>query len=193
MLFQGQEFAASSPFLYFADHHPELAGLVSRGRKEFLAQFPTLALPDTQAILPEPADPRTFQRCKLNFEERQTHAAIYALHRDLLRLRREDPVLGHPRKGDVDGAVLGPQAFILRYFADDGGDRLLVINLGRDLHLDPAPEPLLAPPEDREWAIRWTSNDVRYGGCGTPALDTEDNWRLPGESAVLLLPKAQPD
>ena len=49
-------------------------------------------------------------------------------------------------------------------------DRLLVVNLGRDLHLRQAPEPLLAPPEGRAWEMRWSSEDVIYGGCGTPAL-----------------------
>ena len=40
MLFQGQEFSASTPFLYFADHKPDLAKLVRQGRCEFLSQFP---------------------------------------------------------------------------------------------------------------------------------------------------------
>ena len=92
MLFQGQEFAASSPFLYFADHPAELAKLVRKGRAEFLTQFPQpAALRGRRPPLADPADPQTFERCKLDFSERQSHAAVYALHRDLLRLRREDP------------------------------------------------------------------------------------------------------
>ena len=43
MLFMGQEFAASAPFLYFADHRGDLAANVGRGRREFLAQFPSIA------------------------------------------------------------------------------------------------------------------------------------------------------
>jgi maltooligosyltrehalose trehalohydrolase len=86
----------------------------------------------------------------------------------------------------VDGAVLGPHAFVLRFFAGGGDDRLLVVNFGRDLHLDPAPEPLLAPPAGMEWAVLWTSDDVRYGGNGTPAPDGADNWRIQGEAAVAL-------
>lgn len=191
MLFQGQEFASSRPFFYFADHNPDLAKLVAKGRGEFLAQFRALALPQTQAILADPADPKTFARCKLDFAERQTHAELYQLHRDLLHIRREDAVLRAPRPRSVDGAVLGPNAFLLRWFAQDGADRLLLVNLGRDLHLRQAPEPLLAPPEGRVWEVRWSSEDVAYGGCGTPALDTEDNWRIPGEAAVLLTPTAK--
>jgi maltooligosyltrehalose trehalohydrolase len=190
MLFMGQEFASSSPFLFFADHKPELARLVAKGRAEFLAQFPSLALPQTQACLADPADPETFRRCKLDFSQRQRHAEAYALHRDLLRLRREDPVFSTPRHRGVDGAVLGPQAFALRFFAPDGSDRLLVVNLGRDVRLDSAPEPLLAPPEGCRWKLHWTSDDVRYGACGTPELDTQQGWRLPGETAVVLVPAA---
>src|SRR5205807_5039175 len=46
MLFMGQEFACSAPFLYFADHNPELAKVVRKGRAEFLGQFPSLAAPE---------------------------------------------------------------------------------------------------------------------------------------------------
>jgi maltooligosyltrehalose trehalohydrolase len=191
LIFQGQEFASSRPFLFFADHNPDLAKLVHKGRGAFLAQFCNLALPETQAILTDPADPSTFQRCKLDFGERERHAEVYALHRDLLKLRREDPVLCAPRPRGVDGAVLGPQAFVLRFFGE-AEDRLLVVNLGRDLHLEHAPEPLLAPPEESIWEIRWSSEDTRYGGCGTPALEGEENWRIPGEAAVLLVPGSPP-
>ena len=66
MLFQGQEFAASSPFFYFADFEEELARLVRQGRAESLRQFPSIAQPEMQARLPDPADPETFARSKLD-------------------------------------------------------------------------------------------------------------------------------
>ena len=65
---------------------------------------------------------------------------------------------------------------------------LLLVNLGADLNLNPAPEPLLAPPEGRLWAPLWSSEDYRYGGSGTPPLETQNNWCLPGRSAVALRP-----
>src|SRR5262249_38647606 len=158
--------------LFFADHKPELAKLVAKGRKEFVRQFRSLKTPEMQSQLPDPADPKTFERCKLDFAERERHAEVYALHRDLLKLRREEPVFGAQRPRGVDGAVFNEDAFVLRFFGADGDDRLLLVNFGRDLHLDPAPEPLLAPPEDREWTVQWSSEDPRYGGYGTPAPDT---------------------
>jgi maltooligosyltrehalose trehalohydrolase len=191
LLFQGQEFAASSPFLYFADHNPELARLVRQGRATFLKQFPSLSAPDMQKCLADPDSEQTFQRCKLDFAERQRHQEVYQMHRDLLRLRREDPVFRAQRPGGVDGAVLGPEAFVLRFFGADGDDRLLLVNLGLDLHLDRAPEPLLAPPEGRTWEAYWASESACYGGDGVAPLETEANWRIPGHAAVVLKPATQ--
>jgi len=113
-------------------------------------------------------------------------------HRDLLRLRRATPVLRAQRPGGVDGAVLSAQAFVLRYFGGGVADRLLVINLGSDLNLNPAPEPLLAPPEQLGWQVEWSSEDPKYGGGGTPPMETEQNWWIPGRAAILLKPGIRP-
>jgi maltooligosyltrehalose trehalohydrolase len=205
MLFQGQEFAASSPFLFFADHNADLNKLICKGRAEFLAQFRSLATQEMQGRFANPGDPATFERCKLDHSERETHREVYELHRDLLTLRREEPVFRAQKRHGLDGAVLSPQAFVLRFFGDDGDDRLLLVNLGVDLHLDPAPEPLLAPPADSGWTAQWSSEDPKYGGSGTapldshsgwdiqpkgPAVVTEDNWRIPGHAAVLMKPES---
>lgn len=189
MLFQGQEFAASSPFPFFADHNPQLMPLVRRGRREFLSQFPSLATPEMQACLLDPGDARTFECAKLDHAERARHAPLYALHRDLLHLRRDDPVFHLQAAGGVDGAVLGPSAFVVRFFDPQRLDRLLVINLGSDLHLDTAPEPLLAPPAACVWELLWSSEDPRYGGCGTAPIERDDGWHLPAEAAVVLRPR----
>jgi maltooligosyltrehalose trehalohydrolase len=188
MLFQGQEFAASTPFLYFADHKPDLAALVAKGRGEFLSQFPSIASEDIAALIPNPENEQTFLRCKLDFADREKHADVLRLHRDLLRLRREDALLGKSPRGSFDGAVLGPSAMVFRFFGRAQNDRLLVINLGPHLHLDPAPEPLLAPPLNCLWEMKWSSEEPAYGGGGTPGIDTEDNWKVPAECAVLLTP-----
>jgi maltooligosyltrehalose trehalohydrolase len=189
MLFQGQEFAASSPFLYFADHKPELAKLVLRGREKFVSQFPSIASREAHARIDDPSDPWTFVRCKLDWSDRTKHAHTLDLHRDLLKLRREDPVLRAPRLRGVDGAVLGPHAFLLRYFGDDGDDRLLVVNVGPRIHADPLAEPLAAPPTRGGWRTVLSTESPKYGGWGAPVLDTaDDGWWIPGESATLLAP-----
>ena len=189
MIFQGQEFAASTPFLFFADHKPELAKLVREGRVEFLHQWRSLKLPEMMSCLIDPGDPKTFERCKLDFAEVDKHAHMYALHKDLLRLRREDPVLSRQGQDGLDGAILGPNCSLIRFFSPGHHrDRLLLVNLGIDLELNPAPEPLLAPPPGMRWEKLWSTDDPDYGGCGTPPLETAENWKIPGEAAVLLQP-----
>jgi len=188
MLFQGQEFAASTPFLYFADHKPELAKLVLKGRKEGLKQFPSISSAEAEPILDAPEREETFLRCKLDFSERAKHSSTYDLHRDLIKFRRNDRVFSKPRPGGVDGAVLGPEAFVLRFFGENGDDRLLLVNLGLDLNLDPAPEPLLAPLEGSTWKITWSSESPRYGGCGMGALNQAGCWTIAAQSAVVMEP-----
>ena len=188
MLFQGQEFGASAPFHFFSDHEPHLAGLVRKGRAKSLRQFSSLATREMRAFFPDPGDPAVFARCKLDLSERERHRPIYDLHKDLLRLRRDDAVFGSQQRGSLDGAVLTHTCLLLRFFGAGGDDRLLLLNLGRDLHLSSVPEPLLAPPVGHTWQILWSSEHPRYGGTGTPALEVKDGWRIPGQAAVALGP-----
>jgi maltooligosyltrehalose trehalohydrolase len=189
MFFMGQEFGASTPFLFFADHQDKkLVEAVRKGRREFLSQFQSHATPEAQSAAPPPDDPNTFERSRLNLCERTLHGSTYLFHEELLRLRREDPVIARQDRMRIDGAVLSAQAFALRFFDDghDGNDRLLVVNLGQDLADTSLPEPLLAPTAGKTWKLKWSSDDPRYGGPGIINPCSENGWRLPGGSAVLL-------
>lgn len=94
MIFQGEEFAASSPFLYFADHDdPGLAQAVSKGRR---MEFAALGL--NPESVPDPEDQATFECSKLRWNELhamggQHHAQMSQWYRDLIRLRRQHPSL----------------------------------------------------------------------------------------------------
>jgi maltooligosyltrehalose trehalohydrolase len=110
------------------------------------------------------------------------------LHRDLIRLRKSDPVFSSQDAGAIHGAVIGPEAFVLRYLGQESGDRLLLVNLGRDLDWRPAAEPLMAPPAGKQWRLLFSSEDPRYGGTGTALLDTK-SWRILGHAAVVLAPE----
>ncbi|MCA1659000.1 MAG: DUF3459 domain-containing protein, partial [Verrucomicrobiaceae bacterium] len=178
-------------FTYFTDMEEALREPIRKGRTKFLMQFPSLRKPDVREKLPIPWDRNKFERCKLDFNERETNREWYDLHRDLLRLRRDDPRFAEQKVRGVDGAVLGRDAFVLRYFGDDGDDRLLIVNLGRALRLDPAPEPLLAPSKAETWEVLWHSESAKYGGAGDPRpVDGDQNWSVPAEIAVVLRPLA---
>lgn len=187
MLFMGEEFGASTPFPFFADHHDELRPLVHQGRRDFLKQFPDYATPEAQACVPDPGDPGTYGRAKLDWAERDRNEQVIALYTDLLRLRREDPVIAQQLRECIDGAVLGAKAFVIRWFDAEHGDRLLAVNLGDELDFTPCPEPLLAAPEGLTWKRVWSSNDPRYGGMGVLEVLRESCWMLPPENATLLV------
>lgn len=191
MLFQGQEFGASAPFLYFADNNEDLVDIVAKGRNEFLYQFPPLATPAMQNFLSRPEKESTFNCCKLDFNERNKNSEIYQLHKDLLQLRKTDAVISGAEYSNIDGAVISTSAFVLRFFSSNStNDRLLIINLGRDLSLSPAPEPLLAPHENYEWQLSWSSELPQYGGHGACEISINDKWLIPGLTAVLLKPNS---
>jgi maltooligosyltrehalose trehalohydrolase len=195
MLFQGQEFGATAPFLYFADHKAELAAAVQRGRAEFVTQFPSFATPEAQARLALPHDEATFLRCRLDWTEYDRASTHSRLHRDLLALRRGDAAFRQQQIGATDGAVLGPEAFVLRYFTESAGEeRLLLVNLGADIVAPSFAEPLVAPPPGFDgWGVRWSTEHPDYGGFGTPGVWTSDGWRIPGHSAIVLQPTERED
>ena len=189
MLFQGEEFGASSPFLFFADvGDASVRDAIRRGRAQWLAPFLSLTEEEAWKSLPPPDDPNVFARCKLDFFEREKNRAIYDLHVDLLKLRRDDSRFREQIFGGVDGAVLGPASFVLRYFSKKNDDRLLMVNFGKSQLLKPAPEPLLAPPLGYRWEIFWTSESPLYGGAGAAPVSTQERSVLPAESTMALRP-----
>jgi maltooligosyltrehalose trehalohydrolase len=187
LLFMGQEFHASSPFLFFADHHEPLRTQVWAGRKKFLEQFPGAASKDGQEAIVDPALEQTFHRSHLSWYECRADNPALELHRDLLAIRRSDPVISGQGERGFDGAVLGELVFLLRWFDRAAGDRLLIVNLGADISGQPAPEPLLACSPGHTWSLRWSSESTRYDGSGVVNPDTATGWMFPAQTAVLLV------
>jgi len=124
MLFQGEEWAASTPFLYFADHDdPELALAVSAGRKKEFAAFGWD--PD---LIPDPEDPATFAASKLHWDEVSAgdHSEMLAWYQALIQFRRNAPCLNDGTAGKVR-VTLDDQAKWLRM---ERGTIAVICNLG---------------------------------------------------------------
>ena len=189
LLFQGEEFGASSPFMFFADiGDVSVRNAIRKGRAEWLAPFLSLSEEEARKALPAPDDPDVFTRCKLDFSERERNQQLYDLHIDLLKLRKDDLRFRQQTRDSIDGAVLGTTSFVLRYFSKENDDRLLLVNFGERQVLHPASEPLLAPPSDCTWEILWTSESRRYGGADATVTATKEQWVLPTETTVVLRP-----
>jgi maltooligosyltrehalose trehalohydrolase len=90
MIFQGEEWAASTPFQYFTDHEAELGKLISEGRKREFAAFGW-----DPAEVPDPQARATYERSKLDWSERDVgvHAEMLAWYRELIALRKSLPEL----------------------------------------------------------------------------------------------------
>lgn len=185
-LFQGQEFGATNPFLYFFGITGDDAQRVREGRQKSLSNFPGVSDPVMLARLADPSDPATFELSRLDWSEAERNSGLLALHRDLIALRRADRAFSQASERRVDGAVIGDAALLIRYLTPEAdGHRLLMVNLDHDLHISGMAEPLLAPPDGHRWVAAWSSEHPDYDGAGVRPADPEHFWILPGDSAVL--------
>lgn len=187
MLFQGQEFGSSSPFYYFADHSEDLNKQVHSGRAEFLSQFPRLNSKEMRKNIPNPSAPITFTKSKLKLEEREINKEHYQLYKDLIKIRKNDPVFKLASTTPFDGAVINDDAFIIRYFGESE-DRLLIVNFGSDLTYSPAPQPLLVAGKEMKWNLIFSTESAAYGGVGIPPFQNP-HWHIPGHAAIVLKAK----
>ena len=124
MLFQGEEWAASTPFCFFTSHpEPELGRVTAEGRFE---EFEWMGW--DPAIVPDPQDPDTFRRSKLDWSETESgrHARLLAAYRRLTELRRTHPDLTDPAFGATSCAVDEES----RVFRMRRGGLLVVVNFG---------------------------------------------------------------
>jgi maltooligosyltrehalose trehalohydrolase len=130
LLFMGQEWAATAPFLYFTDHEPELGRAVSHGRRREFGAFEAFRDPAARARIPDPQDPDTFAASLLRWSERHEgeHARVLELYRRMLSLRRDDPLLRTADRRRLS-AEASAEALIVRRWSDEA-TRTLVVNFG---------------------------------------------------------------
>lgn len=185
LFFQGQEYCADTPFRFFADFQDDFGKSVAKGRADFLSQFPDLASKEGTQSLPNPTQYQTFMNCRLSIRERDANNDMTQFHSDLLKLRKTDPLFSRQRADLLDGAVINDDCFLIRYFGDEGADRLLIVNFGKDLKYQRIAQPLLATPVGRKWSILWSSDSTSYGGRGTMTVLENDQWFFPGESTYV--------
>ncbi len=175
LLFMGQEWNASTPFLYFTDHNEELGKLVTEGRRKEFAGFARFA-GDT---VPDPQARDTFERSRLDWSEaeRPPHAQVRALYRELLRLRATEPTLTQRRRGNHDARVLGENALVLERRTVE--ERLLVfINVKGSLEHS-------FPESAKAQVVLW-SEAPRFGGSVEVPPLREGVIRMEGPSALVL-------
>jgi len=131
LLFMGEEWGATAPFLFFTDHNAELAPLVRDGRRREFARFAAFADEAQRERIPDPNAEATFTASFPDPAEaaEQPHAAILDLHRALLRLRHQHIVPHLPGTVSLGASVLGDAAVLARWRLGNGSTLTLAINL----------------------------------------------------------------
>ncbi|HEY6556459.1 MAG TPA: malto-oligosyltrehalose trehalohydrolase [Polyangiaceae bacterium] len=131
LLFMGQEWAASAPFLFFTDHDPELGELIRRGRREEFKHFAAFSSQKAREQIPDPQAVQTFEQSRLDWNERRAPRCqrVLDLYRDLFALRKRDAVLSRPcARDELEVELAGESLLLGRGHGAEG--RLLIINFG---------------------------------------------------------------
>jgi maltooligosyltrehalose trehalohydrolase len=129
LLFMGQEWAATAPFLFFTDHDEELGRLVKEGRRHEFRDYAAFADPVQLEKIPDIQSEETFPACKIDWSERdrEPHASTLRLYQVLLRLRRTEPALRSARCGTFEAVALDADSLLLRRDADSGQTSLWIL------------------------------------------------------------------
>jgi len=127
MLFQGQEWATTSPFQFFTDHNADLGKLVTEGRRKEFGKFKAFSDPSVREKIPDPQAESTFQNSKVNWEEtnKGDHAAVLALYKDLLKLRTAEPALHNAKRADLEVHAVSER--VLAFTRKNGGSTFVAV------------------------------------------------------------------
>ena len=168
LLFMGEEWGASSPFLYFTDHAGELGRAVTEGRHAEFAHFAGFSDPSVRDRIPDPQAPATFERSRLEWgeREREPHARILALYKHAIALRRSDAVLASPARDRLACEANGSLLAVRRWLGEE--QRVLLFNAG----VSDAPAP-----------FAFTRDDVLVASTKLERVD-----RVPGRAALVVRP-----
>jgi maltooligosyltrehalose trehalohydrolase len=191
LLFMGQEWAASSPFLFFTDHTESIGQGVTEGRRKQLEKmFPGFS----RNPWPKPQELATFHSSKLRWEERTQPPCANALrlYRELLRLRRELPALQRRDRAAFEVTPIRERALALRREGARPEDTaLLIVNLSGKLVYPLHEHETTRPPGNAPWQLQLDTEDAAYGGRSDTRFEGA-RIEMTGSGALLLVPASLP-
>lgn len=128
LIFMGEEVASETPFLFFTDHHAELADAVREGRRQEFAGFAEFADPEKRESIPDPNADQTFNACVPVSKSNER----FALYQHLIELRLREIVPRLPGTMPLGAEAIGPKAVLARWRLGDGAHLTIVTNLAGD-------------------------------------------------------------
>jgi maltooligosyltrehalose trehalohydrolase len=172
LLFMGEEYGETAPFLYFTSHtDPTLARAVREGRRQEFARFAW-----SQEV-PDPQDPQTFSRSILHHQlrEQDPQRALLRFYRDVIALRKSSPALRNCSKEHVEAITLPEQkVLLLRRWQPHDEEFLLLVSFAAES------VSVVPPLPPGRWQLVLTSGAEQYGGhgqAGLPAVLHADEQR----------------
>ncbi|TDF81602.1 malto-oligosyltrehalose trehalohydrolase [Pseudomonas sp. H9] len=173
LLFMGEEGGSEQPFLFFTDHHPQLADAVRNGRRAEFAGFKAFSDAAQRATIADPNTPATFNASRPQWPD-ELNRPWQAFYRQLLQLRHQHVIAHLPGSRAIAAEVIAEKALTARWRLGDGS----VLRI--DLNLDARAVPC-ALPETSSWLF-----------CCT--VDAFAANQLPAYSALVsLLPPHTPE
>ncbi len=198
LLFMGQEWASSSPFLFFTDHAPELGRIITEGRRAEFESFASFRDPAMRDMIPDPQDPGTFARSRLNWEEAQSepHAGVRRLYETLLKLRACDPALRGGPQSICDIVALGSAGLLLSRKAATGQVLTIVQLRGPGAH-NLESHALCQIPENWAWQRALTTEDPSFAVHPAPiefsCHPLKVGFTRPGAAVLRATPRSHGD
>ena len=172
LLFMGQEWAASSPFQFFTDHHAELGRLVTEGRRKEFQRFSAFSDPVVREKIPNPQAQSTFAASRLDWGERDSrpHANMLALYTALLSLRRRGVAFGDAAPGSFDARAPDPHTVVIRR-ATSRETLVIVARFGDAGAVDLGETGVLtAEDRGRSWTCLLSSEDSPFTDDSMPPV-----------------------
>jgi maltooligosyltrehalose trehalohydrolase len=193
MLFMGQEWGATSPFLYFCDHNKELGPLITEGRRREFSGFSGYKDHEALEKIPDPQAESTFLQSKLKWAEvtEPDHAGIVSLYAECLRLRQSVAAFRPQDRHSWEVTRLNTRAGALRYRA--GGDEYLLIFQPHEDPDETRTDVAEKLPGDGSWRTVFESNETRFGGDGEAFFHEDSQTFAFTRAGAVLLKHCPPD
>ncbi len=189
LLFMGQEWAATAPFLYFTDHHAELGRQVREGRRREFERFTAFSDPSVRERIPDPQEEATFTASRLDWAEqsRHPHAGMLELYRALVAMRRGESALRRSGRGPAVAVALDAGTVALR--RSSASETVIVVSRltgSGSVDLGAAPA-LLGDRTDLRWTNLLSSEESRFAADPDPPVVT---WSDRGPTICFARPSA---
>ena len=172
MLFMGQEWSASTPFIFFTDHNPDLGKLVTAGRHDEFKGFTGFRTEAARDKIPDPQSSKSFTDSKLVWDELgdEKKSQTLELYRACLKLRAKEEVFRPVSRQTWYVTALEMGAGALRY-KGESADWLLLFDMEGGHDGSPGEDWICKPRAEAAWTVVLSTNEKRFGGSGSCAYD----------------------